>query len=467
MKRKLVVGAAAAGVVVVSGLSGCGGSASTHPAAPDTRPRAGVSVSGELLPIPQPDLGTLNRVTRQRLAPDSARIDLLLPPFSNSAGVTNPLFPIASLDAVILGEVGGEPLKIETTLLPETKVVTWHGRRIEALQSQFCAYLKGRITELAVDLYAQADDGSVWYLGEDVVDYLHGVAETTEGTWRVGLDGPPAMIMPGHPEVGDVYRTENIPGVAFEQVTVKRVGLTVDGPTGPVSGAIVGQELHQDEKPLEAKVFAPGYGEFFSGGGHDFEANALSVPADALPGPVPDSLKTLRDRTHDVVAGARSNRWTSATVSLDQATAAWRAYQAGGVPDRLASHMRVALAALTTAVDHRRQRRVAQSALHVVDTTLDLELQHRSPSTVNRARLVLWTRQLALDARARRAGAVHGDVTTIGWIRDRLDLEPAAGQNIDDQIRYLRAVAEANEFRRATTQAKRLRDNVKAAALVG
>ena len=107
-----------------------------------------VGASADLLPIPQPNLGTLNRVTRHRLAPDSARVDLLLPPFSNSTGVTNPLFPIAALDAVILGEVEGVPLKIETTLLPDTKVVTWHGRRIEALQSQFCAYLKGRITEL-------------------------------------------------------------------------------------------------------------------------------------------------------------------------------------------------------------------------------------------------------------------------------------------------------------------------------
>jgi hypothetical protein len=400
------------------------------------------------------------------LAPDSARIDLLLPPFSHSTGVTNPLFPIAALNAVILGEVEGEPLKIETTLLPQTKVVTWHGRRIEALQSQFCAYLKGRITEVAIDLYAQADDGSVWYLGEDVVDYLHGLAESTDGTWRVGLDGPPAMIMPGHPKVGDVYRTENIPGVAFEQVTVKRVGVTVDGPTGPISGAMVGEELHQDEKPLEAKVFAPGYGEFFSGGGHDFEANALSVPADARPGPVPAALRVLVDRAREVVARASSKRWTSAAASLDRGTAAWRAYQASGVPDRLASHMRVALAALTTAVGQRRHRRVAQSALHVVDAVLDLELQHRSPSTVNKARFVLWTRQLALDARAHRAGAVHGDVTTIGWIRDRLRLDPAAGENIDDQIRYLRAITEANEFRRAATQAKRLRDNVRAAALV-
>ena len=31
-------------------------------------------------------------------------------------------------------------------------------------------------------------------------------------------------------------RTENIPGLVFEQVTVKRVGVTVRGPDGPMQG---------------------------------------------------------------------------------------------------------------------------------------------------------------------------------------------------------------------------------------
>jgi hypothetical protein len=57
------------------------------------------------------------------------------------------------------------------------------------------------------------------------------------------------------------------------------------------------------------------------------------------------------------------------------------------------------------------------------------------------------------------------NVTTIGWIRDRLDLDPAAGRGIDDEIRYLRAVAEAREFPAAATHAVRLRSQVRAAAL--
>jgi hypothetical protein len=412
--------------------------------------------------IPQPPLGSLSKLTRRRLAPDSRRVDLVMPSFPHSTKVTNPLFPISTLDAVILGEVDGAPLKIETTLLPETKTVAWGGQRVQALQSQFCAYLKGRITEVAVDLYAQADDGSVWYFGEDVVDYERGVAATTAGTWRVGLDGPAAMIMPGHPKVGDVYRTENIPGVAFEQVTVKQVGVTVSGPSGPIPGAMVGQELHQDEVALEPKTFAPGHGEWFSGGGHDFEANALAVPADALPGPTPAELTMLFGGADHVLDAARANDWTAASATVERMTSAWDTFRAGEVPQRLGAQLSQALRALTAAVGGRNSQTAAQAALDVANATLDLQLRYRPAVQINQARFELWARQLLADAAARNTAAVHGDVTTLAWIRDRIALNSADGNGIDDQLRYLRSVADANEFEVAMVQAVRLRETLAA-----
>ena len=131
------------------------------------------------------------------------------------------------------------------------------------------AYIDGRVEEVALDRYAQADDGSVWYLGEDVLDYSNtkGLIDGTAGTWLAGRDGPPEMIMPADPQVGDVHRAENIPGVAFEEVTIKRIDRTVNGPTGPVKGAMIARELHDDGTHSD-KVFAPGYGEFFSGSRH-------------------------------------------------------------------------------------------------------------------------------------------------------------------------------------------------------
>ena len=35
------------------------------------------------------------------------------------------------------------------------------------------------------------------------------------------------MIMPADPQVGDVYRPENMPGFVFEEVVVTAVGVTV------------------------------------------------------------------------------------------------------------------------------------------------------------------------------------------------------------------------------------------------
>ena len=112
--------------------------------------------------------------------------------------------------------------------------------------------------EVALDWYAQADDGSVWYLGEDVFNYDAGVVADTHGTWQAGREGPAAMIMPGDPQVGNVYRPENAPGVVFEEVTVQSIDRTVHGPLGPIDGAIVTQELHMDAT-TEGKIFAPGY----------------------------------------------------------------------------------------------------------------------------------------------------------------------------------------------------------------
>jgi hypothetical protein len=445
-------------VAIVLGFNACGGdSSATHSNSTDS------DATPASAAIPQPPLSTLNKLTRRRLAPDSQRVDLTVPTFSDPTKVTNPLFPISRLKSVvILGEVAGEPLKVETTLLPETKTVDWNGQRIECLQSQFLAYLKGRITESAVDLYAQADDGSVWYFGEDVVDYEKGLAATTEGTWIVGVDGPGAMIMPAHPKIGNVYRTENIPGVAWEEVSVKRTDKTVQGPTGPVKGALVAQELHQDEVPLEPKTFGPGYGEFFSGGGHDFEANALTVPADAASGPTPVELKTLSNGAGQVFDAAGSGQWKAASAGIHEMKAAWSAYQAGQVPPRLAAEMGDALDALDQAVGGRVSRRAPQAALDVANASLDLQLRYRPPREINLARFELWARQLLADGAARNSAGVHGDVTTLGFIRDRIAFDSAASERIDDQLRYLRAVAEAKEFKVAMKQAELLAAQLRA-----
>jgi hypothetical protein len=147
------------------------------------------------------------------LAPAAKRVDLEMPSFSNPTEITNPLFPISKLQsAVLTGHVEGKRFKTETTLLPQTRIIEWPGgRSVETLISQYVAYLGGDLEEVALDYYAQADDGSVWYFGEDVFNFRDGVIADTEGTWLAGREGPAAMIMPAKPKVGDVYRSETSP----------------------------------------------------------------------------------------------------------------------------------------------------------------------------------------------------------------------------------------------------------------
>lgn len=130
--------------------------------------------------------------SRIPVAPESERVDLTMPTFPDPTNVTNPLFPVSLQESVLmLGHVDGKPFRTEVTLLPETRIIEWEGQRVETLVSQYNAYLDGRIEEVAYDYYAQADDGSVWYFGEDVFDFRDGAIVVTEGTWLAGRDGPP------------------------------------------------------------------------------------------------------------------------------------------------------------------------------------------------------------------------------------------------------------------------------------
>jgi hypothetical protein len=207
------------------------------------------------------------------VAPDGDRVDLVTPVFSKPTPITNPLHPTSEVKQVIMGgQVDGKPFRTEVTLLPGTKPLQWRGQTVDTAIIQYVAYSDGRIHEVAIDSYAQADDGSVWYFGEDVSNFEDGKVADTKGTWVASDKTPAAMIMPAKPTVGNIYRPENAPEVVFEEVRVQKVDQTVSGPSGNISGAIEVMELHMDGT-REGKVFAPGYGEFSTGTpGGDLEA---------------------------------------------------------------------------------------------------------------------------------------------------------------------------------------------------
>jgi hypothetical protein len=392
--------------------------------------------SSESAAVPQPSRTEFAAAGMRGLpvAPEDQRVDLTAPPFSDPTTVTNPLFPISDLrSAVLAGRIDGEPFHTETTLLPYTRTIEWvPGRSVETLVSQYVAFLDGRIQEVALDYYAQADDGSVWYFGEDVNDYNErGLVAFQTDSWLAGPDGPPAMIMPGDPKVGDAFRTENIPGLVFEEVTVKTTDKTVAGPTGKVTGAMVGEELHDDAQTSD-KTFAPGYGEFMTRDSDGVEAMALAVPTDAADGPPPKSLQTISRSADDAFHAAMSKEWSKASAAARSINGAWRSYvRTGEAPPRLEPPMDQALTSLDHALRARERLAAGTAAIDAAQAELDLELRYRPVDAVDRARFGLWARQIVVDADARDLGGMRGDLATMELVRDRF----AAGLSGTDRAR--------------------------------
>jgi hypothetical protein len=429
----LVIGLAAA-----LAAGGCGGS-------PSSRASKTPATSIAIPTCIKPENGT----GCLPLAPDGKRVDLARPSFSNPTSITNPLHPSARLAQVIYGgQVDGKPFRTEFSRLPDTRTIEWNGQQVDVVTLQYLAFSDGRIKEVALDWFAQADDGAVWYFGEDVFNYEHGVLADSKGTWMAGGDGPAAMIMPANPQVGTAYRSENIPGLVFEEVTVKAVGQTVPGPSGPVGGALVVTELHMDGQ-VEEKVFAPGYGEFSTGSpGGDLEAASLAVPTDARPGPLPAPLAAVSAAVREAFDTVAANDWTAASAANRKLARAWSAYRSGGLPDLLDKQMTRDLGALARAVDARTPAEAHQAVLRVAQDDTDLHSRHRPVAEVDLARLELWARQLGVDAADRDHGAVAGDVASLGWVRDRVHhlLDPATAARLDTRLGVVRGAAKAEDL---------------------
>ncbi|SEC09445.1 hypothetical protein [Streptomyces sp. TLI_105] len=387
------------------------------------------------------------------LAPERERVDRGTPVFSHPTEITNPLHASSRIQQVIYdGQVDEKPFRTELTLLPDIKTITVNGEQVRARTLQYVSFSDGRVQEVATDWFAQADDGSVWYLGEDVFNYENGVVENTGGTWRAGKTGPAAMIMPNAPKAGDVYRPENSPGTVFEEVTVKAVGQTVPGPYGPVEGAMRTTEINLDGT-REDKVIAPGYGELtIDEPGTDLEAITLAVPTDVTPGPVPSELAALSAAVRTAHAEA-----TDATVA--KVRAAWDAYRAADrVPQLLARQMDRDLDSLTAAVKARDGALVRGAVLRVAQNDLDLHLRHQPLATVEAARMALWARQATLDGAARDAGAIAGDATSLEltWDRVRHGKDAARAARIDAALKALREAADRKDASAAQQATARL-----------
>ncbi len=174
--------------------------------------------------------------------------------------IDNPYHPLPVGHQIVLeGTEGGRPVLVRITVLDETETVAGvETRVVEEYEEE-----GGRLVEISRNFFAQNQNGTVCYFGEEVDDYdANGNVVGHAGGWRAdGETNRPGIIMPGSLAVGDAFQTEVAPGIAEDQAKVLAIGETTTVPGGTFDDTVTLREIN----PLEGgggdtKVFAKGIG---------------------------------------------------------------------------------------------------------------------------------------------------------------------------------------------------------------
>ena len=105
----------------------------------------------------------------------------------------------------------------------------------------------GKLSEVTLDYFAQADDGTVFYLGEDVNEYKNGKVVGHRGAWLLGKHTQtPGIILPGNPKVGERFRAEDVPGITTEDDEVVSLTETARVPAGNYKDCLKVKEKPSD-----------------------------------------------------------------------------------------------------------------------------------------------------------------------------------------------------------------------------
>jgi hypothetical protein len=180
------------------------------------------------------------------------------PRFSHPQAITNPYLPLAFLKQDVLENESG---RVERTAKPEVhKIFQVDGQTVEALVVEDRDYENGRLTEVTLDYFAQADDGAVYSLGEDVDEYKNGQVVGHGGAWLWGKDTQrPGVLMPAHPRDSEKFLAEDVPHITWEKDEVVSVSETVTVPAGTWQNCVRIKETASDGA-TEYKLYAPGVG---------------------------------------------------------------------------------------------------------------------------------------------------------------------------------------------------------------
>jgi hypothetical protein len=185
--------------------------------------------------------------------------------FTLPSGVedANPYFPIApeGREWVLTGEEKGDVIELTITVLGDKEVAGVTTRIVQEVE-----VVNGFTVEESLNYFAQTENGTVCYFGEDVdIHDPDGGPPTHEGAWLAGQTGPdgtvffPGIIMPGEPRVGMRFQMEGAPLVAEDEGRITGSG-QVKVTAGTFTPTLRVREFNPLDGGTDFKIYAHGVG---------------------------------------------------------------------------------------------------------------------------------------------------------------------------------------------------------------
>jgi hypothetical protein len=219
-------------------------------------------------------LGLLVAPTISTGAP-ATQLDLALcaptPNNTFSLSIDNPYFPLpVGQQSVYTGKEQGESIGLQITVLDQTETFRFRNRTVTTRVVEEVEWLDANgdgvidpdeeLLEVSRNYFAQTQDGTVCYFGEDVDIYENGIIVSHEGAWRADARGnAPGIFMPAEPQVGMTFQQEVAPGVAEDTATILKFG-RVKVPAGEFTNAMTVRDFNPLDGSRGTKVYAPGVG---------------------------------------------------------------------------------------------------------------------------------------------------------------------------------------------------------------
>jgi hypothetical protein len=238
-------------VVVGLAVAGCG---RDDPAAGERQPGEANDASATTVVLPRGD--------------DPVDLD----PSAFDIDIDNPYWPMSPGSQWTYREIDeeGAELRVVVTVTPATKNIA---NGVTARVVRDSVTRDGELIEDTFDWYAQASDGTIWYLGEDTAEFEEGEIVSTAGSFEAGVDGALAgVVMPAEPADGMRYRQEFYEGEAEDNGEILSVEEQVDAPAGHYDDVVLTKDTITIEPDVvEYKMYARGVGPVVvfgvSGGG--------------------------------------------------------------------------------------------------------------------------------------------------------------------------------------------------------